>query len=87
MDWAMLGAIGELLGAAGVIFSLLYLARQIKESSRGEQRTRYEASLQGATRCQSVSGGPKLHRSGGRKCHTWRSSSSGCEAPSVSSVS
>ena len=34
-----------------------------------------------------VSGGPKLHRSGGRKCHTWRSSSSGCEAPSVSSVS
>ena len=35
----------------------------------------------------SVSGGPKLHRSGGRKRHTRRSCSFGCEAPSGSSMS
>jgi hypothetical protein len=34
MDWSMLGAIGEILGAATVAASLLYLARQMKHASR-----------------------------------------------------
>ena len=34
-----------------------------------------------------VSGDPKLHRSGGRKCHTRWSCRAGHEAPSVSSMS
>ena len=33
MNWEMLGAIGELLGAAGVIFTLAYLALQIRQSN------------------------------------------------------
>ena len=34
MDWNMLGAIGEILGAATVAASLLYLARQMKHASK-----------------------------------------------------
>ncbi len=32
MDWSVIGAVGEIIGAAGVIASLLYLARQIREA-------------------------------------------------------
>jgi hypothetical protein len=32
MDWQMLGNIGEFVGAIGVIASLLYLARQIRQA-------------------------------------------------------
>jgi len=34
MDWDAIGAIGEVIGAAGVIFSLVYLATQIRSSSK-----------------------------------------------------
>ena len=34
MDWNMIGAIGEILGAATVAASLLYLARQMKHASK-----------------------------------------------------
>ncbi len=34
MDWEAIGAIGEVLGAIGVIFSLVYLASQIRASTR-----------------------------------------------------
>ena len=33
MDWSMIGALGELLGAAAVVVSLLYLASQIKQNT------------------------------------------------------
>ena len=33
MDWNAAGAIGEIVGAGAVVFTLFYLARQIKESS------------------------------------------------------
>ncbi len=39
MDWQMIGALGELIGAAGVIASLLYLARQIRYSAKVARRT------------------------------------------------
>jgi len=45
LDWTVVGAIGEILGAAGVIFSLLYLGRQIRSASIQERRSRYEAAL------------------------------------------
>jgi hypothetical protein len=41
MNWTMIGAIGEVLGAIAVVFSLIYLARQVRDSSRQEQRTQY----------------------------------------------
>ncbi len=34
MDWNMLTAIGQLVGAAAVVISLLYLSRQIRSSNR-----------------------------------------------------
>lgn len=34
MNWDALGAIGEIAGALGVIFTLAYLARQIHESNK-----------------------------------------------------
>jgi hypothetical protein len=34
MNWDALGAIGEIVGAAGVIVSLLYLAFQVRNNSR-----------------------------------------------------
>jgi hypothetical protein len=34
MNWDALGAVAEILGAAGVIASLLYLSRQIRQNTR-----------------------------------------------------
>jgi hypothetical protein len=34
MNWEAVGAIGEIIGAIAVILTLLYLARQIKDSAR-----------------------------------------------------
>ena len=36
MNWDALGAIAELLGAIAVLATLLYLARQIRESSKAQ---------------------------------------------------
>jgi hypothetical protein len=41
MNWTMIGAFGEVLGAIAVVFSLIYLARQVRDSSLQEQRTQY----------------------------------------------
>ncbi len=34
MNWDAIGAVGEILGAAGVIVTLIYLARQIRQNTR-----------------------------------------------------
>jgi hypothetical protein len=34
MNWTAIGAIGEILGAAGVIITLVYLARQVRQNTR-----------------------------------------------------
>ena len=34
MNWEAIGAIGEVIGALGVIFTLIYLASQIRQSNR-----------------------------------------------------
>ena len=41
MDWQMIGAVGELLGAVAVVATLFYLARQVREGSKEAQRTRW----------------------------------------------
>ena len=38
MDWQMIGAVGEILGAGGVIATLGYLAAQIRSSGRAAQQ-------------------------------------------------
>ncbi len=43
MNWDALGAIAELLGAVGVIASLLYLGRQIRQSTKQSFASSYQA--------------------------------------------
>ena len=37
MSWEIVGSLGEIVGGLGVIVSLLYLARQIKDNTRSNQ--------------------------------------------------
>jgi hypothetical protein len=37
MNWDAIGAVAELVGATAVVFSLIYLATQIKDSKRSDQ--------------------------------------------------
>ena len=41
MNWEMIGALAELGGAIAVVTSLLYVARQLRDSSAQEQRNQY----------------------------------------------
>jgi hypothetical protein len=45
MNWDALGAIGEIVGAAGVIVSLLYLASQVRSNSRQLRHSAAQAVL------------------------------------------
>jgi len=55
MNWEMIGSIGELVAATGVIMSLLYVGRQLKQSNAmarssfrqglGEQATQWAMSI------------------------------------------
>ena len=50
MNWDALGAIAELLGAIAVLATLLYLARQIKESSKAQTLSTYNSFIDGYMR-------------------------------------
>ncbi len=54
MNWDAIGAIAELLGAVGVIASLIYLATQIRQSH--EQMNQNTAALRTTSRQDIVSG-------------------------------
>lgn len=45
MNWEALGAMGEIVGAAGVIVSLLYLASQVRNNSRQLRHASAQAVL------------------------------------------
>lgn len=45
MNWDMLGAVGEIVGAAAVVLTLGYLALQVRESARQDRRQQ-SAALQ-----------------------------------------
>jgi hypothetical protein len=49
LDWEALGALGEIIGAAGVVISLVYLARQIKMSNRLAQAEAWRNAISGVT--------------------------------------
>ena len=42
MNWSMLGALGEIVGAAAVVLTLVYLARQLRSATAADQRSRYD---------------------------------------------
>ncbi len=42
MNWDAIGAIAELLGAIGVIASLIYLARQMRQNTRATRASAYQ---------------------------------------------
>ena len=46
MNWEAIGAVGEVLGAAGVIISLLYLAVQIRGDARAKRAATTHAQSQ-----------------------------------------
>lgn len=52
MNWEAIGAIGELLGAVAVVLSLLYVALQVRSSTR---QARFDASRELAVRISDAS--------------------------------
>jgi hypothetical protein len=45
MDWQAIGAIGEMLAAAGVILTLVYLAAQIRQNTRSQRAENFGRAL------------------------------------------
>jgi hypothetical protein len=54
MNWDAIAAIAELLGAIGVIVSLVYLATQIRQNTRAAQLTSHEIILSSASSFNSL---------------------------------
>ena len=54
MDWDAIGAVGELVGAAAVVLTLFYLARQIKTSSDISKADLFERSNDRFSRVRSI---------------------------------
>ncbi len=48
MNWDAIGAVGEILGAAGVLGSLVYLGIQIRDNTRSLQAANLQSVLDGA---------------------------------------
>lgn len=63
MTFQELGGIGEFIGGIGVIVSLLYLARQIRDSSRIERlNARHSVSQSLSNALSRLDDDPELHR-------------------------
>jgi hypothetical protein len=61
MDWAMLGAVGELVGAFAVVASLLYVGRQVQHNTAmARSAARHELSAEGNTWAMSIAQTPSL---------------------------
>ena len=63
MNWEMLGAVGEILGAAGVIATLGYLAHQVQANTRAARHTAERELYDGSrTILSQLSGDRELAR-------------------------
>lgn len=49
MNWQAIGAIGEVVGGAGVIITLAYLAVQIRQNTKATRVTNYNEAIHHAT--------------------------------------
>lgn len=47
MNWEAIGAVGEILGAAAVVLTLFYLARQVRTQNRASEIDAYEGIMDG----------------------------------------
>jgi len=56
MNWEALGALGEIVGAAAVVISLVYLARQIRMSNRLAQAEAWRTAVSGVTTLNAAFG-------------------------------
>jgi hypothetical protein len=54
LNWEALGSIAELLGAAGVIASLVYVAIQIRQNTRALRASTYESLAQATASSNSL---------------------------------
>ena len=54
MNWEAVGAIAELLGAIGVIISLVYLAIQIRQNTRSSRAATFQAVVSDAQRINAL---------------------------------
>ena len=63
MNWDAVGAVGEVVGAIGVIVSLLYLATQIRQSNTLERANAYRDFLEDSSSVfADLYRDPELHR-------------------------
>jgi hypothetical protein len=63
MNWDTVGAVSELVGAIAVVISLLYLARQIRNSAQIERlNARYAVSQSLFSAFSRIDEDPELHR-------------------------
>ncbi len=61
MNWEAIGAIGEIIGAFGVIVTLIYLALQIKQNSKTIEAQMYQARSEvSANRYGQIADSPYL---------------------------
>lgn len=54
MGWEAVGAIGEAIGAAGVVVSLLYLARQLRQNTLSVRSATYQSIVSNAAACNAA---------------------------------
>jgi hypothetical protein len=61
MNWEILGSIGEIIGAIGVILSLLYVGKQLKQTNiMARSGVRQEISSQSNVWAMSIASSPSL---------------------------
>src|SRR5438477_10052829 len=70
MNWEMISAIGQMLGAVGVIISIVYLAAQIRNQTKESQRAAMNVLTSHWNDLnRSLIGNPALPRSGFARCN------------------
>jgi hypothetical protein len=86
MNWEAIGAVGEVVGAAGVIISLLYLAVQIRGDARAKRAaTTHDLSVATADALLAIANNPGLAEVYFRGIHD-HASLDGAELPRFSAL-
>ena len=54
MNWDAIGAVGEIIGAAGVIITLLYLSIQVRQSIKASKLSAIQSSMENSARFSEI---------------------------------